>query len=169
MKNLSVVFKLQIISIVFIFGGCKNQNGFKATDSLPVITIKSVNMPMMAKKPFEIVFEIKAKGTLPVAIAGKDLEIVIQNNNNPWLFIATPYFPDSKSEIFIIQPGQPLLLKANVLADKMNKEKTWYNLPSGEYEIRVYAFSGKALKFDYQWLGQTYSNNYKFIIGKKSE
>jgi hypothetical protein len=124
-------------------------------------------MPMMAKKPFEIVFEIKSNGALPVAIARKDIEIVIQNNNNPWLFRVTPYFPNEKNEIFIIRSGQPLILKATVLTD--NKEKTWYNLPSGEYKIRIYAFSGKALKFDYQWFGQTYSNDYKFIIGKNIE
>ena len=126
-------------------------------------------MPIIAKKPFEIVFEIKADGTSPIAIARKDLDVVIQNNNNPWLFVATPFFKNEKREVFIIQPGQSLKLRATVLSDNMNKEKTWYSLPSGDYKIRVYALSGKTLEFDYQWLGQVYSNDYKFIIEKTVE
>ena len=159
-------FNIQIVFLVLVFLGCKNQKGFKVTESSPVIVIKSVITPTIAKKPLEIVFELKANGTSPVAIAGKDLDVVIQDNSNSWLFTATPYFPNEKRKIFIMQPGQPLILKATVLNDKMNKKKAWYSLPSGEYKIRIYAFSSKTLEFDYQWLGQACSNEYKFMIGK---
>jgi hypothetical protein len=170
MKNKITVIILTIILIPIILLGCKNtnQNIFKTTKSSPVIVIKSVIQPKIPESPLEIDFELKVKGISPVAIEEKNFGVVIKSKNN-LLITSNPSFLNDKRQVFLIQPEHTLRLRAAVLSDREDKNKTWYSLPYGEYDLRIYIWTGKTLEFDYQWLGQTYSNDYKFIIGKNAK
>ena len=142
---------------------------FKKPDSWPIMVIESVVVPTTPNSPLEIVFTLKASKTSPVAVAQSSFGVVISDKSHPWLFVATPNFPSEKEKVLIAQPGHPIHLKATALADNHDQKKTWYSLPAGEHEMRIYAWGGKSLEFDYQWLGQTYSDDYRLMIGKNAE
>jgi len=142
-------------------------SSFRKTDSWPVMVIESVVMPTTSNGPLEIVFTLKASKMSPVAVAQHSFGVVISDESHPWQFVATPTFPSEKENVLIVQPGSSIHLKATALADNHDKKKTWYSLPAGEYKMRIYAWGGKSREFDYQWLGQTYSDDYKLTIGKK--
>jgi hypothetical protein len=135
-----------------------------APDSYPELHITSVTKPHDRSKPLEISFSLAAVGgSTPVAVSQEQFSIHIMTPERLSEFEGNALFPSDAPRIFTVLPSRPLALSATTLTDRFNS-RGWSSLPPGRYTVRVYINSDKQRQFDYQWLGQNYSDDYPFDI-----
>ena len=142
-------------------------------ESYPRLRVKSVTVPQARSQPLQIAFEIASVGKTPVAISQKQFSVWVFAAEQPVLsvlFVGLPVFPANSPQVFRISPDKPMPLTVTVstnslpVADHPDRPSHWGDLPAGSYTLRVYVNSDKVREFDYQWLGQTYSDDYKLVI-----
>jgi hypothetical protein len=154
------------ILLIFALGGmpCFSADRFLSTASSPRLHIKSVKKPTKPNQPLELSVEMTADGTTSVALSQEQIAVSIHAENEPYLFQGKPTFPKDTPNIFTVAPTKPATLSFTVSINEYGRHEHWSKLPKGNYTLRVYVNSGKSAEFDYQWLGQTYSDTYKLKI-----
>jgi hypothetical protein len=99
-----------------------------------------------------------------VALSQEQITVSIQTENEPYLFQGKPTFPKDAPNIFTVTATKSTTLSFAVSTNEFGHHEHWSKLPKGRYKLRVYVNSGKTREFDYQWLGQTYSDSYNLKI-----
>jgi hypothetical protein len=102
---------------------------------------------------------MSADDQTPIAVSQDQITVHISSERDPYLFVGHASFAADAPRIFVAAPQKPITLSFTADRDYSNGRR-WSQLPPGRYRIRVYINSGKSLTFDYQWLGQTYSDDY---------
>ncbi|HEY2414670.1 MAG TPA: hypothetical protein VGI40_20665 [Pirellulaceae bacterium] len=137
---------------------------FVPPTSNPRLRIRSVEIPDRKSDPLKISFEFASDGKTPVALSQSQFSVHISANDPLFRFIADPSFTATAPRVLIAMPEKPLLLSVSASVNRFKRDERWSDLPPGTYNLQVYVNSGKALEFDYQWLGQTYSDKYTLVI-----
>ena len=81
-----------------------------------------------------------------------------------YLFEGEAIFEAATPNIIDVTDKNGTTLKVRCRQSIGAKKEYWKGLPAGNYDIQVRVNSGKSREFDYQWLGQTYSNARKIKI-----
>jgi len=154
------------ILLTLALGGmpCFSADRFLSTASSPRLRIKSVKKPTKTNQPLELLVEMAADGTTSVALSQEQITVSIHTENEPYLFQGKPTFPKDAPNIFTVTPTKPATLSFTVSINESGRHEHWSKLPKGNYTLKVYVNSGKSAEFDYQWLGQTYSDDFKLKI-----
>jgi hypothetical protein len=138
---------------------------FQAAKSKPTLKIISVIVPEKEDTPLQVEFDLKSDSLTPIAFSKDQFTIHISNDSEPDIFVGDAVFGKEAKNIINVEPGQLVRLSATTQNNKINSHITsWHNLAPGEYNLRICINSDKEADFDYQWLGQTYSNSYPLII-----
>jgi len=158
--RLTVFIALLTIAAAALFAG----DGFLLTASHPRLRIKSVTAQRQRSQPLQVTLELAADGKTPVAVAQEQFSVHIYTANKPFLFDGDAAFEASAPKVFTVSPQKPSTLTLTTSTDRFGRRKHWDDLPHGSYTLRVYLNSGKDVTFDYKWLGQTYSDDYKLVV-----
>lgn len=158
--------KLPAILLFFALASmpCFSVERFLITSSSPLLRIKSVKKPSKPNQPLELLVELNSDGATSVAISQEQITVCIYTENQPYLFRGKPVFPKDAPNIFTVTPTKPSTLSFTVSTNDSGSHEHWSKLPKGNYMLRVYVNSGKSTEFDYQWIGQTYSDDFKIKI-----
>jgi hypothetical protein len=120
--------------------------------SHPVLRIKSTTTPVVNPKPLRIELQISAEGKGPVALSQD--QFIITASVSPYVQIE-PTFETTAPRIFTISPGKPITASLFLSTT---------SLKPGKYHLTVDTGSGKTRQFDYQYMGQTHSQNYEVEV-----
>ncbi len=129
----------------------------------PKLTITAVSIPVKKAKPLKIAFTVKCVGQT-IALSQDQFSVSISTEKDPYFYFGSATFPPDSPNIFRLNPNEEIRLTLLTLRDRNSPKKSWGTLPPGKYTLRIYVNSGKAPEFQYQWLGQTYSNDYVLRI-----
>jgi hypothetical protein len=138
------------------------RGNFKAPDRSPRLIIKSVEIPSLKSSPLQISLQLEATGASPVAVSQSQFAVEVSTKEKPWLLVSEAVFPANEKRIFKVDPGQPSTLSFSTSTNRRGEK--WNDLPRGEYILRVYIGGAKEREFDYQWNGQSYSDDFKLVI-----
>lgn len=135
-------------------------------ESTPVLRIKKVTVPDDRTRPLSVTFEMAARGTGAFTVAQQQFSLHISTPRQPYLFVSDLQFSNSAPpRLFAIEPHTAATL---TVTSSTNRDGVlphiWSALKPGKYSVRVYINGGKTRDFDYQWLGQTYSDEYELTI-----
>jgi hypothetical protein len=138
------------------------------TESKPQISIKSVSVPEERSKPLEISFELAAIGKTPLAFSKTQFRILISTEETQHSadFFATSFSKDTPEPIIVL-PEKAITLK--VTPQNLNFHNKLSDLEAGDYKLRINIAPARANHYDYQAVGQTYSEEYKFKLEKKED
>jgi hypothetical protein len=136
------------------------QKGYRGTNSYPRLSITAVSIPADKSKPLKITVILQCVGRTPIALSRDQFSVHISARNDPLIFLSDAIFPANAAKTFILAPNEHLTLNIEAFKDRFDRNKRWSKLPRGKYTLKVYINSSKTPDFDYQWLGQTYSNGY---------
>ena len=139
-------------------------DSYLKTESHPRLRIKSVQKPEKKSQPLELALELSCEGKTMVAVSQEQFSIHIYTDQQPYLFVGDASFPTNAPRVFTVKPQKSSTLSVTTSTNHLRDGKSWSDLPPGIYTLRVYIGSGKTPQFDYQWLGQTYSDDYKLVI-----
>jgi hypothetical protein len=125
---------------------------YPATKSYPRLRIVYANAPVKKPQPLRIKLEIVAQGETPVALSQKQFTVSF----SPYPYVnVTPTFETNAAPVFTVTPEKPVTLTFTVPTDR---------LKTGNQRFDVRTNSGRRRQFDYQWLGQTYSDHYEIDV-----
>jgi hypothetical protein len=136
------------------------------TQSYPSLKIKSVIKPKASSQPLQVTLEITAIGKTPVALGQNQFSVRIFTDDEPCRFLGNASFETNTAQIFKVEPQKPLIISMSASTNRLGKQEHWSDLPSGNYQLSVDVNSGKDQKFDYQWLGVSYTDTYPLLIDK---
>jgi hypothetical protein len=129
----------------------------------PKLTIKSVVAPKEKTQPLQLTFELASVGKTPVAVAENQFTVVIAKWR--WFFEGKLSLTNTTSKILTVHPDKPLTVSALVFLTEAEAEKKhWIDLAPGKYRAQIYVNSGKTQQFDYQYMGQNFSDQYEFEV-----
>ena len=140
------------------------QPQYRHTDSYPKLHVKTVSIPANRSRPLKITLAVTCVGRTPIALSRDQFSVSISTENDPYLFYGEAIFAAGTPRILRLNSDETILLTVRTVRDRNFPQKSWGRLRPGNYELRVYINSGKSAEFDYQWLGQTYSNDYLLRI-----
>lgn len=156
---LSVVVTLAFTGIV---SGSDQQ--FKAATANPKLRIEKLTVPQDRSKPLQIRFTLSANGEGSFAISQQQLSLHISTAEEPYVFISDLVFPKDSAKQFTVASKTPTTISASSASNRFGKRLGWNSLKPGKYKVRVYVNAGKEQKFDYQWLGQAYSDDFELVV-----
>jgi hypothetical protein len=138
------------------------------TESTPRISIKSVSVPKDRSQPLEVSFELAAIGKTPLAFSKTQFEIRISTEDaqSSLCGFATSFTKDTPEPIIVL-PEKAITLK--VTPQNLNFHNKLSDLEAGDYKLRINIAPARANHYDYQAVGQTYSEEYKFKLEKKED
>jgi len=139
-------------------------DSYLTTESHPRLRIRSVQKPEKKSRPLEVTVELASEGKTAVAVSREQFSVHIYTDQQPYLFVGDASFPTNAPRVFAVMPQKPSTLSVSASTNRLGDGKRWSDLPPGSYTLRIYINSGKRREFDYQWLGQTYSDDYKLVI-----
>ena len=156
---------ISIVLAMTIGGALLAADSFLKTESYPRLHIQSVNAPQQQKQPLQITLELAADGKTPLALSQDQFTIQIFTDKQPVaLFDGYASFAMNAPKVFTVSPNKPSTLTMSAFTNRFGRGEWWYELPPGSYTLRVYINSGKTREFDYQWLGQNFTADYKLFI-----
>jgi hypothetical protein len=135
---------------------------YRNPDGYPALRIKAVKSPQHGS--LQIDLEIAAKGKTPIALSQKQFSIHISTDQAPFRFISPALFPTNAPQVFTIDPKAPTTITVDTSTNRLGSGERLSDLPAGKYTVRVYVNSERAKEFDYQWRGQTYSDDYSLVV-----
>jgi hypothetical protein len=160
-----MLYRLRTLLIVLALGPpVVAADRYLTTDSDPRLRIQSVEMPERKSEALTITLELGAKGKAPVALSQEQFSIHICTDEQPYRFVCDATFAANVPRVLLVTPEKASLLSVGTSTNRAKRSERWADLPPGKYTIRVYINSGKEREFDYQWLGQTYSDSYTLVI-----
>lgn len=133
-------------------------------ESTPTLHIKTVTIPADRTQPLSVTFEMAARGTGAVTVAQQQFSLHISTRSQPYLFVSDLQFTTNAARLFTFEPHVAATLTVTSSTNRHGVPVTWSALKPGRYSARVYINGGKTREFDYQWLGQTYSDDYEITI-----
>jgi len=139
-------------------------DSFVKTDSYPRLRIKSVVEPQERAQPLQITLELAADGKTPLALSQQQFSVHIFTDQQPYLFVGHASFATNAPKLFTASPQKPVTLTLTTSTNRFGGGERWSQLPPAKYTLRVYINSGKTREFDYQWLGQNFTDDYKLVI-----
>jgi len=135
---------------------------FLRADGSPKLRISSVKEGGGKPRPLEVSLRLSTDGKTPIALSRSQFSILIMTKHDADGFRSGVLFNDVDGDVVKILPNQSLTISLLTTKDRYGSQAG--DLPSGTYTVRVYVNSGKSQEFDYQWLGQTYSDDYTFVM-----
>ena len=135
-------------------------DGKPAEQSWPELSVLDVSPQGKANAPLKVRFSIKSDGATPLVLEQNQISVHLFDRNDHSLFLADAVFANHVPDPIKIGSGQTVEFLVGVSADRFDKTKTWDKLPDGRYVLKLYVNSGKEQDFEFQWLGQTYSNKF---------
>lgn len=140
------------------------KNKFKVGGS-PKITINSIETSKTSNETLMINFTLEARNNLPLALAQNQFSIrIFSSEDHSELFCSEANFLNNVSNPIKIKEGEKISITIEIKSDYKETKKKWCDLPNGKYFIKIYLNSSKSQDFDYQWLGQTYSDRWNFTL-----
>ena len=129
------------------------------------MSIKIVMMPKDPARPLQVLFELAAEGKSPVAVSQEQFSVHISNDEQPRAFVGNAVFSTNAPKIFTVPAKIPLSLDVTTSSNRL-AGGLWSDLRPGTYKLRVCIDAAKTREFDYQWLGETFSDDYTLVIKK---
>ncbi len=133
------------------------------TTSYPLLQIKKVQILQDKSQPLQLILELIDKGKAPLALSQDQFSIHIFTQESPYLLTGNVAFSREVPEIIKLNPQETVALNCKAPGDRF-RSACWGDLKPGLYTLRIYINSTKSRKFDYQWLGQTSSDDYQLEI-----
>jgi hypothetical protein len=132
-------------------------------ESTPRISIKSVSVPKDRSQPLEISFELAVIGKTPLAFSKTQFRILIstEEDQHSAYFFATSFSKDTPEPIIVL-PEKAITLKVATKYLKLQNQLS--DLEARDYNICINITPARANHYDYQAVGQTYSEEYKFSL-----
>ena len=158
---------IQIACLLAVMMMVSGQQPYRHTDSYPKLHITSVSIPTNKTEPLKIAVTISCVGPTPIALSRDQFSVSISTERNPYLYEGDAIFLSDFPEIFRLNSNENIALVLFTFRDRTSARKSWRTLPAGKYRLRIYVNSDKTFRFDYQWLGQTYSNDYMLQIKRR--
>lgn len=137
---------------------------FANADGIPTLRITSVKTGDKKSQPLEVSFELSTDGKTPIALAQSQFSAQIFAKDKTCPFTGDVTFTSNDPKVLKVLPGQPITVSPQTSTNRFGTNEFWDALPPGSYILRIYINSGKSQEFDYQWLGQTYSNDHTLLI-----
>jgi hypothetical protein len=138
------------------------------TDSTPRMRIKSAVVPKDRSKSLEVTFELSADGKRLLVIAQNQFYIQLTTRGTspgdiPPVGVS---FPKGTPDRIAVSPGKQITLTVNAASTLWNPvtRTPWSDLPPGEYVLVVRVGFDKDQAFDYQWMGEWTSEEYKLVV-----
>jgi hypothetical protein len=141
---------------------------YLAFDSDPSLHIKTATVQQNGSLSIHISFEFSASGLTPLAVSRTQLTVSLSGNNT-YYRSRNVSFDTGTPEMIVVKPGEPLEITITA-SDFFDEIKQSNDLPAGQYALSIGIYpDGKEQHFDYQWQGETHSDDYKFDISKTKE
>lgn len=155
---------IQLTCLLALMATVSKQQTYRHTESYPKLQVTAVSIPPDKTKPLQTAVTLSCVGPTPLALAQDQFSVSISTEKNPFRYDGDAIFPPDSPKIFRLNPNEKIDLVIFTSRDRLPPRKAWRTLPAGKYILKVYLNSGKAERFDVQWLGQTYSNEYTLRI-----
>jgi hypothetical protein len=154
-------FTLFTIPVVLLVLTAFAVERFRAPEGFPRLRIKSVATPKEKSRPLELTVELTADGKTPVSVSREQFSVHISPYPS---FIADAIFPTNAPQVFTVPSQKSVSFTLSVSTNRFDRGERWSELRPGKHTIQVYLNSGKSREFDYQFLGQTYSDSHEIEI-----
>jgi hypothetical protein len=161
----SILSRTFVIILVILATVVFAEDRFREPGSHPQMSIKIVMMPKNPSRPLQVLFELSAEGKSAVAVSQQQFSVHIGNDEQPRAFVGNAVFPTNAPKVFTVLAKTLLSLNATTFSNRL-AGGLWSDLRPGTYKLRVCIDAAKTREFDYQWLGETFSDDYTLVIKK---
>jgi len=104
-----------------------------------------------------VTFDLQTTGKGRFSIGLDQFWVLFSTDDEPFRFSGEAVFDKGTPKVINVSNKKGVTLTLRCKEDKHGRKQGWKNLPDGVYDLQVRLNSGKLLKFDYHWRGQTYS------------
>ena len=166
LEEKSILSKTFVISLVILATAVFAADRFREPRSHPKMSIKIVMMPKDPSRPLQVLFELAAEGKSPIAVSQQQFSVHIGRDEQPRAFVGNAVFSTNAPKVFTVPAKIPLSLDVTTSSNRL-AGGLWSDLRPGTYKLRVCIDAAKTREFDYQWLAETFSDDYMLVIKKE--
>lgn len=167
-KSRSICAAIAVLSLIVSTTQLVSQeNKRKESKGFPKLNLRELRIPDSKDKKISCVIDFDVESEAgPVALSVEQFSFLIAEKDKPFHFIfqGKPELVELETAVFVASKDNSITIKLETNVDRHDQTLKWSLLPDGDYVMIIKINSGRVAKFDYQWLGQTFSTALSFRL-----